>query len=33
MVTLTTAQSGSNSFEFIGRENDGNGLYFMRSRY
>lgn len=31
----TTAQGGSNanSYQFTGRENDGNGLYFYRARY
>ena len=28
-----TSDSGGNPFQFTGRENDGNGLYYMRGRY
>jgi RHS repeat-associated protein len=31
--TSSSGQSSSNVFQYIGRENEGNGLYFVRARY
>jgi RHS repeat-associated protein len=31
--TSSVGSSSSNTFQFVGRENDGTGLYFYRSRY
>ncbi|HEV2387688.1 MAG TPA: RHS repeat-associated core domain-containing protein [Candidatus Acidoferrales bacterium] len=32
-VTTVQGASNGNSYEFTGRENDGDGLYFLRARY
>jgi RHS repeat-associated protein len=31
--TTTTGSSSTNTFQYTGRENDGNGLYYYRARY
>jgi RHS repeat-associated protein len=31
--TVLSGQSGGNAFQYTGRENEGNGLYFYRARY
>lgn len=31
--TTTTGASSSNPYQYTGRENDGNGIYYYRSRY
>jgi RHS repeat-associated protein len=32
-ATTVSGQGNSNSFQYAGRENDGNGLYYYRARY
>jgi RHS repeat-associated protein len=31
--TTVSGQSNGNQFQYTGRENDGNGLYYYRARY